>query len=365
LIVSQISRVDVPQELGDITAGWVSGALGAPVDAVEVERIAEGVGMLATLCRVTLKGGDPALPESVVVKLPSSDPLARGFNQGFGFWERECSFYGKYADKTPMRTPKCHFVAFDETRAEGVVVMEDLGVARAADQLAGFSLAQARAVIVELARLHGAFWGRTDDSSFADVPRADDERYRQFFTHGLAAAWPACGKAIGAAQPAGTREIGDLLAERGGATMALLARAPRTLVHFEPRGDNLLFLGDPASPEVVVLDWQGFFRGCGAWDFAWFTIQSLEVEDRRTHERDLMRLYVDEIARAGVRDYALGDLERDYRQFSLCAFVGAVMASLDTRADERLVSVRESMLRRAACAVADFGGAELIAEARI
>jgi hypothetical protein len=343
----------------------MSEALGAAVDAVEVEQIAEDVGMLATLCRVTLKGSDVALPDSVVVKLPSADPIARGFNQGFGFWERECSFYGKYADKTPMRTPKCHFVAYDETRAEGVVVMEDLGAARAADQLAGFSLAQARAVTVQLARLHGAFWGRTDDPSFADVPRADDERYRQFFTHGLAAAWPGCREAIGAAEPTGTREIGDLLAERGGATMALLARAPRTLVHFEPRGDNLLFLGDPASPEVVVLDWQGFFRASGAWDLAWFTIQSLEVEGRRAHEDELMRLYVDEIARAGVEGYGLEDLDRDYRRFSLCAFVGAAMASLDTRADERLVSVRRSMLHRAASAVADFGGAELIADAGI
>jgi hypothetical protein len=357
--------VGVPTHPGDITPEWIGGALGVPVDDVVVERIAEDVGMLTILCRVRLQTDDLTAPSSVVVKLPSSEPLAQGLNQGFRFWERECAFYSKYAEQTPMRTPKCHFVAFDESRAEGVVVLEDLGDATIADQLGGFSLEQARAVIVELAGLHAAFWNRTDDPSFADVPRADDDRYRQFFTHGLAAAWPNCRARLGDEVPSGTIETGDRLAQHGGAVMALVAHEPRTLVHFEPRGDNLLFVGEADAPQVVVLDWQGFFRACGAWDFAWFIIQSLDVDDRRAHEAELMQLYVDELVRAGVTGYGLADLKRDYRQFSLCAFIGAVMASLDARDDDRLVRIRESMLLRAASAVDDFGATDLLSAAGV
>ena len=82
-----------------------------------------------------------------------------------------------------------------------------------------------------------------------------------------------------------------------------IAEAPTTVCHGDFRGDNLMFddRAHPAHPddEVAVLDWQIAYRGPAVTDVAYFLCQSLTVEERRTHERELVQVLVRRALRHG------------------------------------------------------------------
>jgi aminoglycoside phosphotransferase (APT) family kinase protein len=95
------------------------------------------------------------------------------------------------------------------------------------------------------------------------------------------------------------------------------------LIHGDLHLDNLIFDGDADRP-VVVLDWQTAAVGPPAWDLALFVFGSLGVDDRRAAEAELFERYVTLLARHGVRDYSVEELQLDCRQALLIWLAGAV-----------------------------------------
>ena len=67
-----VSLSDTPQVLADIDAEWLSRSLGGRVDDFSSTTIGSGEGFMGQLARVTLRGSN--VPDSVIVKLPTSDP---------------------------------------------------------------------------------------------------------------------------------------------------------------------------------------------------------------------------------------------------------------------------------------------------
>src|SRR5204862_400530 len=76
----------VPTSLDEITPEWMSDALGARVDGVDVEQIAVGEGFTSHIARVTLTAED--VPASVIVKIPSPDPGAQALGRMLQLFER-------------------------------------------------------------------------------------------------------------------------------------------------------------------------------------------------------------------------------------------------------------------------------------
>ena len=93
-------------------------------------------------------------------------------------------FYNELAGQASVRVPHCFLAEIDqETTGAFVIVLEDLGDLRRADQLEGMSIAQATAAARALAELHGGFWRRVDHLDW--VPSVVHERI-QTFAGGLA-----------------------------------------------------------------------------------------------------------------------------------------------------------------------------------
>ena len=77
--------VGVPVEAEDLTPEWLSGALaegglpGAVVSDVSATRIGEGVGFIGQIHRLelTYESQPDGAPESVIAKMPTSDPGGR------------------------------------------------------------------------------------------------------------------------------------------------------------------------------------------------------------------------------------------------------------------------------------------------
>jgi aminoglycoside/choline kinase family phosphotransferase len=95
------------------------------------------------------------------------------------------------------------------------------------------------------------------------------------------------------------------------AATTLFETGPRTLVHDDIQGDNVLFPDDPDRP-VVFLDWQLCAYGRGALDVASAIRGSLVPEVRRAAEADLLQGYHDALVQAGVPDYPLARCRADY-----------------------------------------------------
>ena len=90
------------------------------------------------------------------------------------------------------------------------------------------------------------------------------------------------------------------------------ATPPVTVIHGDYRLDNMFFPEREGDP-ITVIDFQLMARARGPYDLAYFTSQSLDIEQRRATEHDLVRRYHDTLMAAGVRDYSFDDCFEDYR----------------------------------------------------
>ena len=137
-----------PVTLDDVTAQWMSEALGVAITSIDVHPIAAGEGFMGQLARVTLDSPDPDAPVSVIVKLPTADPGGRMIGEMSRVWEREHRFYSELAPHMDVWIP----TALVNIADPPCLVLEDLSPAVAGDHVAGATLDQAERAIAALQR---------------------------------------------------------------------------------------------------------------------------------------------------------------------------------------------------------------------
>ena len=157
----------IPVDPLSVTPAWLSEVLEADVHECELEQIGIGVGLLGRLFRAHLDGG-PDMPETVVVKLPTLDITARAnLCEDLELYLREVRFYEEIGVANPLRPARHYFAAFDEATHDFVLVLEDLGRLRLADQIVGCQPTDAETVIDAIARHHAYWW---DNDRLASLP---------------------------------------------------------------------------------------------------------------------------------------------------------------------------------------------------
>lgn len=333
--------MDLPMLTADATPEFMTGALRAGgaidgatrVNEVEHEPIGEGVGIVGQLARLQLRyeGTAADAPGTVILKIPSQFPENRAVGDHFNFYEREGRFYQQLGDKISTRTPRCYWNHLEPATNSFGLLLEDLGDRTMISQVAGVDHVRAAQALHALAQLHGAWWNSAALDTIEWMPRLDHpltlaagQMYRDV--------WPLCLDRIGAELPAGATELGEL-AQRmfEDVVVASVSDAPMTIGHGDFRIDNLMF-DDRAADEddrVAVLDWQISFRGPGIFDVAYFLCQSLDIEERRAHEEELVRGWYDAVAHAhgdALGAYTFDLAWAQYRRASLLTTVYPVAA---------------------------------------
>ncbi len=338
-----------PAHPDEITDGWWAQVLGRVPEHWRWEPI--GTGQVGDSVRFTFEFADGEGPRTLAGKFAAADPTSRGTAAMLGLYTKEVRFYRDLAPQLPIRTPETLFAAIADDGASFCLPFEDLGPARGGNQIAGCTIADARAVIAQAAALHapswhnpdilGLDWLQPDPAAAAQVkalyPQAQAifrERYRDSLEPEFMA-------------------LCEALAE-------VTATSDRTqdrvsLVHGDFRLDNVLFDIRGGSEPVAVLDWQtltignaltdvGYFLGCGIGDAL-----------RRAHERELLDLYCAEMTARGVpltreaiwRDYVVGALHG----VSTAVFSAAFVVRTE-RGDANFLS-----MARGACALCHEHGA--------
>jgi len=353
-----------PVEPTDLDEAWFAAALGVPATGeralagVRLERVGSTRGHLGSsfLAELGYRRRPAGAPASVVVKLPAEGEGSRATAQRGRLYEREYRFFTELAPHTDVRAPGCFAAGYDAATDTFALVLEDVSSSVEIDQLVGCPVDLAERTLRELARLHASWWGRKDLyahswlTTFASADRLGN------LSRLMRDGWPVLCSAAEERLGADARRIGAAVLAFLPRGLAALDAHPQTLVHGDPRLDNLMFDAGAARAPIVLLDWQNVSRGAPASDVAYFLAQSLTAADLRAHGEDLLACYHAELTGHGVTDFPLSELSEALRQALPVSFaVAASLAVLADLTDPRVHELAVGMGERALAAAEQMG----------
>jgi aminoglycoside/choline kinase family phosphotransferase len=185
------------------------------------------------------------------------------------------------------KVPACFYNGADPAAGRWALLLEDCGPGVPTDQVAGASLDQARAAVVELGRFHANWLGQPRPAEW--LP-GFDRGPMTGLQDVVASAVPSFVDRYGERLPAATVDWLRAFAPNLAGWAAVEATHPLTVVHADYRLDNLIFTVDGT---MTILDWQTALVGHGAMDLCSFLVTSLSVDHRRDWERELIAIYAE------------------------------------------------------------------------
>lgn len=365
--MSEVAGIEVglPEAPLEVGADWMttvlrtSGAIDADtsVATISTEQFQLGVGVLGQLGRsvLTYEGGSG--PDSVILKWPINAVTQRFMGDALNAYEREVRFYREIASECNLRTPKVHAAIISEDKTHSVIVMEDLSKLRQADRTNGVTWEEAVTAVRTLARFQAPWFG---DERLEEMSKCwyslQNPIYGVILPEFINAGWESC-------QKHGARYLNDELIAFGNewvdylpAMQAYLPENP-TLIHADWRSDNMFF---DENGEIVMIDFQIVGIGTGVYDLGYFICQSIEREVRQGRERELINIYVDELAKSGF-DRSADQVWEDLRVvIGFCFIYGIVgFAEYETLPGDGQ-NVVDTLLRRSTQGIMDVGAIEAI-----
>ena len=301
-----------------------------------------GTGKMGDNARYFLSyGGDAGdAPSTLVAKFPAADERARSLAGAAGAYYHEVMFYRVLASRTSIRIPAVYGSEISADRLSFLLLLEDLAPAEPGVQMVGETYAHTVLALREAVKLATAFYG--DDSIFGmdhvvGATRGDNAEFAQML---LVDAWPGFVDRFGHGLDAGQLVFGERYVANY-ASAASSYEGPTTLVHGDFRSENILFGGDTAT----TVDWQTVGISGPLTDVSYFIGGSIEADDRRAWERDLLSSCRLQFADAGIE---LGEAEcwdlyrRGAMHGVIITVLGATFSSPDPRGDEMFMT----MIRR-------------------
>jgi hypothetical protein len=358
-----VRAVDVRSTPEGLTPAWLtealrgSGAIGrASVTDVSFEPC--GTGQLGDCFRLALTydRAEDGAPATLVAKLPSTDPVSRGYAAAVGLYAKEVRFYQEVASRLAIRTPRAHVAAIAGDAVDFVLLFEDLAPAVSCDQLVGCDPDQAALVMDQAAAMHASSWGPARLEGLGWMRQEGS--------------WAALAEHMPALHDAFRERYGDVLEREhlevaarlreGIAGWARTLDEQRCIWHMDFRLDNMLFGAKGGEVPLAVVDWQSVSLGPGISDVSYFIGAGLPVAERRRHEEDLVRHYHAALCAAGVDDYDWDRCWRDYRTHAVLGFFTAINASVNVKRTLRGDEMFMTMARRHGDQILANGTLELI-----
>jgi hypothetical protein len=368
--------VGLPVGPSELTAAWIGAGLvrAAVLDdasgmGLSVEEIEEGRGFVgrSVRCRLSYASPRQGAPASLIAKFPAADERRRKVFAEAALYEREVRFYREIAAQCGVPVPRCYFA---EMGPDGrfVILLEDLAPAKPGDPLAGCTVNQAREALEVAARMHARWWDDEWLNSLDWLPAADPPRILQSVRTMYSPAWDSFVARAGKHVSPYVRRTGDQLRRSLPLLLNRLSELPRTLVHGDFQLGNVFFGAD--GRVAAVTDWQVIINARAPMDVAHFLVRSLQVEDRRHFERELVRVYQGALAARGVTGYSFEQCWNDYRLAALSQLGLGVLLShgLETATDGPGGEARDALAAvvgaRLMAAVEDLRPLEALEERR-
>jgi hypothetical protein len=338
---------DVIERPSDLTAEWLTTALGRPVTGFEFERI--GTGQMSECYRVALAYADTdARPESVVLKVAATDPSSRQTGLALGLYEREVRFYTEVAPRLSGPIAPCYHSAYDADTGAFHLLLGDAAPAVVGDEIRGATVEQATLALAELGKLHAPLLGD------ATVARADWLNRESPMNQALIGQlYAAFAERYADRIAPDHRAVCERLVASFDAYLAAEANRLHGLVHGDYRLDNMLFGQAGAERALTVVDWQTVTWGPAMTDVAYFLGCALGNEQRRNHYDALLRAYHDGLGPAAP--ISLEEVREGVRRASFFGVMMAIVSSMLVARTDRGDEMFMVMLQRHCQHVLDTG----------
>lgn len=348
----------IPTTADDITPEWLTAALaprypGVAVDAVDVVERHE---LTNAHARLRVAYAAPAgAPEAMFCKVAPLDPARRDAIIATRMGVREAHFYADLAPRLGMRVPAAH-VAITDAADRFVLLLEDLTTTGGAvsDGTWGIPPDAAAVALRDLAELHArhetpaarasaAPWAAVSTPSIGyaePMLRYGMEHHRDRLTDAFVA-------------------LAELYLARHEEVQALWHAGPHTLIHGDPHIGNLFLDGD----RVGFLDWGIINVNTPMRDVSYFLTMAMDVEDRRAHERDLLRHYLDARGAFGGVPISFGEAwtaHRIHAAYDVPASCQVVTFPADASPARRVFA--DAFLARAQAAIEDLESLAAVTE---
>lgn len=317
----------IPYSIDVVTPEWLTAALcrqhpTARVESFQCTRASSGSTSRAALhVRYDAAGRGARLPEQVFAKATPRF-TSRVLCTLTGAMACEVAFYEKVRHELDIEAPPGLYGAYDPRTGRSMLLFEDIAATKGCtflDPRARISLDQAQDMVSLLARLHARYWGsprlesefrwlRSSGDYLDDIQRviAFDRRSLIGFDRGSDVIPEALKRRRHDIWPTTLRSL------------RLNSAHPRVYLHHDVHIGNWYCTGEG---RMGLTDWQCNVKGQWASDVAYAISSALQVEDRRAWERDLVRLYLDQVAAAGAPAPAFDDAWLQYRQQLFHGFV--------------------------------------------
>ncbi len=347
-----VRTVPVPDSLEQaLSPRWLTAALQARFPGIDVRAVAPGpvVDRISTNARFVIEcaGGVPdGLPAALCVKGYFNE-IGRGAPY---IGAPEAGFYRDLAATTGVRTLRSVYADVDPATRHGVVITEDVAAQGATflDGNSPYSPDQTAQTLAEFARLHAATWA---EPGCAEADWLEPRLGRSLQVWGLPATVATIERnftgANGRGIPAEVRDASrlvDAYRDLAASTAAEMAARPWCVVHGDAHVGNV-FCDAAGLPSLV--DWQLVQRGMWYLDVGYHIASTLPVAQRRRHERDLLRHYLDALASHGVTP---PQFEEAWRDLAVGMVHGFFLWGITTKVQPAVIA---TLLHRMGTAVAD------------
>ncbi len=266
----------------------------------------------------------------------------------------EARFYRDIRPELDLEIPRTFGSIYDARSRQFAILMEDLRLrgARFPNTTMKIPVAQVRALVTLLARLHARYWQSPRfDGELAWVPT----RLRG----GMFPVFDGIGRELIRYQveshPFKQRLLAplersvDALWEALWRSQRTLAAGPQTLLHGDTHIGNAYLLPDGTGG---FYDWQLMVRGHWANDLAYLLCSGLAAEVRRQHERGLIDHYLATLADSGVDDPPTA--QAAWECYRLAAIWGLVIGWLITPPVNYGVEITAANISRMVAATIDL-----------
>lgn len=366
----------LPSSPEEVSLEWLQTILAEPtLSGFEITRKR----LNETSCKLYVTLSYPDEAAAVAAKKPKNILLKGAFNPAvlampvyrsvlIPIYHCEVNFFNKVAKNLPadgssgLHMPIVYWA--DNSPDNGILAMEDMDVAGYVfgDPAQTYSLAAVRSGIQQLAALHGHTWGwskpegasKTPDNEWLAVTTYEDAFYN------MMKMWddlidgpnrPAVPPIISESRERMERALTSYFAKRNPRF--------RCLIHGDPHSGNTFYrAADPrGSEKLYFLDWQVTHIGTPFHDLSYFIQGSLNIEDRRAHEWELVDYYLEELAKRGGPKLSRDDPEVaiEYRRSSISGFAW-IMTPYTMQSQERV----EAMSPRFSAAMVDHKTVQLL-----
>ena len=317
------SCADIPWQVQSITPEWLDavfrqGGHEQIVEAVEIESHSAGTSVRGRLrIAYTDYGSSRGLPASLFCKSTPSfvTRMANGVSNTMTF---EQGFYRYLREKLQLEAPLGYFSNCDPRSLRSIHLLEDLVATKGAEFChidTSINFEEARDIVRTLAKLHGTF---LSSSSFQkNCAWLSD--FRSWYLRGaeVTNVEKSHNKALSVSInenviPIGLKNRTDEIYPKFLKSLENIRGLEQTLIHSDVHLGNWYKTRDG---NMGLCDWQCVAKGHWSRDLAYALSTTLQIEDRRRWERQLIELYVDQLSISSGRQFSVDEAWLRYRQY--------------------------------------------------